>query len=125
MIYRRKVLFWCLLASSAASLAIAATSLYGESLSQRPVMYFKSLLAVASLASAVLAQDPHLQEYTIHAEGITAKFIPYGARLTSLLVADRDGSEQDVALGYDDPAQYIIDSETNHTYFGKLRQTRG
>lgn len=84
-------------------------------------MYFRSLLALASFTSVVVGQSGNstFEEYTIEAEGITAKFIHYGARLTSLLVADRDGNEQDVALGYDDPAQYITDTETNHTYFGQ------
>lgn len=58
--------------------------------------------------------------YTLTAENITAKFIPYGARLTSLLVQDRDGNYQDVAVGYDDPIRYLRDTETNHTYFGPV-----
>lgn len=64
-------------------------------------------------------QDP-FEVYTITAQNITAKFIPYGARLTSLLVPDRDGNAQDVVLGYDDPKQYLLDTETNHTYFGAV-----
>ncbi len=58
--------------------------------------------------------------YTLRADNITATFIPYGARLTSLLVPDRTGTDQDVAVGYDDPAQYGVDSATNHTYFGTI-----
>ncbi|KIX01443.1 uncharacterized protein Z518_09169 [Rhinocladiella mackenziei CBS 650.93] len=58
--------------------------------------------------------------YTLTAENITAKFIPYGARLTSLLVQDRDGNEQDVVVGYDNASQYLADTETNHTYFGPI-----
>ncbi len=58
--------------------------------------------------------------YTLTAENITAKFIPYGARITSLLVQDRDGNYQDVVTGYDDTTQYLRDTETNHTYFGPI-----
>ena len=58
--------------------------------------------------------------YTIRAQNITATLIPYGARLTSLLVPDRSGKAQDVIVGYDDPHQYLIDTETNHTYFGPI-----
>ena len=58
--------------------------------------------------------------YTLISENITATFIPYGARLTSLRVQDRQGLEQDVVVGYDDPNQYLIDTETNHTYFGPV-----
>ncbi|EDN09639.1 conserved hypothetical protein [Histoplasma mississippiense (nom. inval.)] len=36
----------------------------------------------------------------------------------SVLINDRDGKQQDVVVGYDDPKQYKIDTETNHTYFG-------
>ncbi|KAL2008143.1 hypothetical protein VTN00DRAFT_8125 [Thermoascus crustaceus] len=63
--------------------------------------------------------DP-FQVYTISAENITAKFIPYGARLISLLVPDRDGNLQDIAVGYDDPRQYVKDTEGKHTYFGAV-----
>lgn len=58
--------------------------------------------------------------YTLSAENITAKFIPYGARLTSLLVQDRNGQYQDVVAGYDNTTQYLTDTETNHTYFGPI-----
>lgn len=64
--------------------------------------------------------DDPLAIYTIAAENITAKFIPYGARLISLLVPDRDGVEQDVAPGYDTGAEYVTDSENNHTFFGAI-----
>ncbi|KAK4938164.1 hypothetical protein LTR10_021323 [Elasticomyces elasticus] len=60
------------------------------------------------------------QVYTLTAQNITAKFIPYGARITSLLVQDRNGNYQDVVTGYDDPTQYLRDTETNHTYFGPV-----
>lgn len=84
----------------------------------------KPALALVSLTAAVVAQNAtsssEIPEYTIAAEGITAKLIPYGARLTSLLVEDRNGTEQDIALGYDNPDDYVKDTNTNHTYFGEL-----
>lgn len=58
--------------------------------------------------------------YNITAENITASFIPYGARLVSLLVPDNSGTFQDVVVGYDDPREYLHDTETNHTYFGAV-----
>lgn len=79
----------------------------------------------ASFVATALAQNStgtssgSIPEYTLQADGITAKLIPYGARLTSLIVADRNGDDQDIAVGYDDPQEYVHDSETNHTYFGK------
>jgi aldose 1-epimerase len=86
-----------------------------------------STLQAASLVScltSVLAQTPTssspFTECTLTAENITAKYIPYGARLTSLLVPDRSGNVQDVVVGYDNATQYLTDTETNHTYFGAV-----
>ena len=86
--------------------------------------FFRSGLAQNSTSpssspSSTSSSSP-LTLYTLSAENITAKFIPYGARLTSLLVPDRSGNLQDVAVGYDDPNQYLDDTETNHTYFGAI-----
>ncbi|EEQ84106.1 aldose 1-epimerase [Blastomyces dermatitidis ER-3] len=89
-------------------------------------MYFNpaALLASALLWGSSLAAsypitspDP-FKTYVISAQNIQATLIPYGATLTSLLVNDRDGKQQDVAVGYDDPKQYLTDTKTNHTYFG-------
>lgn len=86
-----------------------------------------SLLAsVAVLAGTSLAQNATgtssspLTQYTIQAENITAVILPYGCRLTSLLVPDRNGAEQDVVVGYDNGTQYVTDTNTNHTFFGKF-----
>lgn len=62
----------------------------------------------------------HFETYTIKAENITVKLIPYGARLTSVLVPDRDGNVQDVLVGYDNPSEYLHDTETNRTFFGAV-----
>ena len=63
--------------------------------------------------------DP-LQRYTLTANGINASFIPYGARITNLYVKDKTDCFQDIVLGYDDTQQYVVDTETNHTYFGPI-----
>jgi aldose 1-epimerase len=84
---------------------------------------WSSLLVLASALVPALAQTSSnssvstgnaypLNEYTLTATGIIAKFIPYGARLTSLIVADRDGNMQDIALGYDNTTQYVVDTES-------------
>ncbi|WVW81130.1 hypothetical protein I302_103121 [Kwoniella bestiolae CBS 10118] len=75
---------------------------------------------VATIATLVFANNDNLQPYTIYAYGINATFIPYGARVTSLYVHDRNNTPRDVVLGYDDPAQYVNDTATNHTYFGPI-----
>lgn len=89
-------------------------------------MFLFALQAVAllwcltsGLAQTSTSSSP-FAEYTLTAENITAKVIPYGARLTSLLVPDRSGNVQDIVLGYDNATQYAIDTATNHTYFGPV-----
>lgn len=75
--------------------------------------------ATTALAQTNTSSSP-FTEYTLTATNITAKLIPYGARLTSLLVPDRSGNVQDVVVGYDNTTQYLLDTETNHTYFGAI-----
>lgn len=64
--------------------------------------------------------NPHVDFYSIKASGIRATFMPYGARLTHLLVKDRDGNPQDVVVGYDKGDAYINDTDTVHSYFGAV-----
>lgn len=74
----------------------------------------------SSDSNSPLLDDDPFRLYTINAENITVKLIGYGARVTSLLVPDRSGNVQDIVVGYDDPKQYLHDTETNHTYFGAV-----
>ncbi|MCJ1444275.1 MAG: hypothetical protein MMC23_004776 [Stictis urceolatum] len=83
------------------------------------MQFFKLLAASAFALGALAASDP-FEKYTITAEGINATFIPYGARLTNLLVKDKNGDYQDVVLGYDEGSRYRQDDLTNHTYFGPI-----
>jgi aldose 1-epimerase len=80
-----------------------------------------TLVTLLSLGLQVQAQSSSVfTKYIISAPGINASFIPYGARLTNLLVNDKNGEPQDVVLGYDDGTQYLNDTETVHTYFGPI-----
>jgi len=82
-----------------------------------------TLAGVVALALTARAQNSAqsvFTKYTISAPGINATFIAYGARLTNLYVNDKNGSPQDVVLGYDDANQYLNDTETVHTYFGPI-----
>ena len=83
-----------------------------------------SIIALAAFAGSTLAQSATSSGptagYTLSAENITAKFTPYGARLTSLVVPDRDGNDQDIVVGYDDLSKYPQDTATNHTFFGEF-----
>jgi aldose 1-epimerase len=75
----------------------------------------------ASLSAAGSSSDSgHFTEYAIEAENITVKLIPYGARVTHVLVPDSNGNTQDVLVGYDNPKEYLHDSETNRTFFGAV-----
>jgi len=78
------------------------------------------VVALALTARAQNSAQSGFTKYTISAPGINATFIPYGARLTNLYVNDKNGSPQDVVLGYDDATQYLNDTETVHTYFGPI-----
>lgn len=61
-----------------------------------------------------------LRIFTISANNISASFISFGARLTSLLVPDRSGQQQDVVVGFDDPAQYVANSDSDNAYIGPV-----
>ncbi|KAL8781294.1 MAG: hypothetical protein Q9213_006069 [Squamulea squamosa] len=84
-------------------------------------MLILNVLIFSLLSCIVSAQTPdHLKKYTISAPGINATFIPYGARLTNLYVNDRNGVPQDVVLGYDDPADFVRNDQTVHSYIGPI-----
>lgn len=109
--------------------ALSATACLVLTMYPSPASLLTAALGILSSVSASPAHpkwpgdlpktDP-LQVYSISANNITASFIGYGARLTSLLVPDRNGTLQDIAVGYDDPHQYVIDTATNHTNFGSI-----
>ena len=65
----------------------------------------------------VLADGREVLEYTLaNGAGMTVKTINYGATITSLSVADREGESRDVVLGYDSIGGYV-----NGTgYFGAV-----
>ena len=80
---------------------------------------FSAVTAAASAQSTTFTGDP-FAKYSLKAPGIEATFIPYGARITSLIVNDKNGKPQDVVVGYDNGEQYLKDTETLHTYFGAV-----
>lgn len=92
----------------AASGLVSAQSAYGGSPS-----------STASSPFPTFSGDP-FQKYTLSAKGINATFIPYGARITNMYVQDKNGTYQDIVVGYDNATQYLTDTETNHTYFGPI-----
>lgn len=96
-----------------------STVLYGLPLLAQAQGSATASSAAASSTGSVAVVDP-FKAYKISAENITATLIPYGARLTSVLVPDRDGNKQDIVAGYDDPRDYLKDTETSHTYFGAV-----
>jgi aldose 1-epimerase len=99
--------------SRTSALLLAASSLVAA---QVPVNGSDSFVNAAFKA---FSGDP-LQKYELSASGIRATFIPYGARLTSLFVCDKNGDEQDIVLGYDNAADYIKNDEGSHNYFGPI-----
>lgn len=77
------------------------------------------IVCIGFLGTAATSSS-HFHEYTISAPGINATFIPYGARLTSLIVNDKNGDPQDIILGYENAEDYLKDTETAHTYYGVI-----
>jgi aldose 1-epimerase len=61
---------------------------------------------------------PALKEYTLTADGITASFVPFGARLKSLRVPDATGAWREVNLGYEDAQGYA--DEVAPSYYGAV-----
>lgn len=59
-----------------------------------------------------------LAEIVLRAPGIEVHVSPYGATVTKILVPDRDGVVDDVALGYDDLASYQRGDD--RPYFGAI-----
>jgi hypothetical protein len=53
---------------------------------------------------------------------ISAAFIPHGATLTELWVADKDGVKRDITLGYDNRTLYADDP--GHPNFGPIVSSR-
>lgn len=75
------------------------------------------LLLPLTALSAVPAPGPD-GKYTLTAPGITAKFIPYAACITNLIVTDRNGTSRDIILGYDNATFYPVDP--NHPDYGAV-----
>lgn len=116
-IYARKKLLAALFTLLTTTMMIYVISfLLASTSSIRPILAEAS----SGTRSTFPTSSSPFELYTLTTENMIATFIPYGARLTSLLVPDRSGTYQDVAVGYDDPVQYALDSATNHTYFGTI-----
>lgn len=45
-------------------------------------------------------------KYTLEAEGIRAQFVPYGAGISNLFIMDKNGTERDIVLGWDNASYY-------------------
>ncbi len=64
-----------------------------------------------------LADGREIVEYTLqNARGMQVKFITYGGIITTIRVPDRSGRLNNVALGFDNLAQYA----SGHPYFGAI-----
>lgn len=78
---------------------------------------FTLLVLPLSVLSAWAPPGPD-GKYTLTAPGITAKFIPYAASITNLVVPDRNGTLRDVILGFDNATFYPVDP--NHPDYGAV-----
>ncbi|KAF2749848.1 galactose mutarotase-like protein [Sporormia fimetaria CBS 119925] len=53
-------------------------------------------------------------KYEISAEGIRARFVPYGASISDLFVVDKNGVERDIVLGFDTAGEFTTDPYHPH-----------
>jgi len=74
----------------------------------------------SSVTAAEFGKTPEGEDVSIftlrNANGMEARIINYGAALVSLTAPDREGNFDDVVLGYDSLAQYLV----NKPYFGAI-----
>lgn len=91
---------------------------------------FASAVATASASSLRVRADPYncssyaaagaFQPVTLVSPNndLQLSFIPYGAVVTNIKTADKNGNTVDIVLGFDDKSQYCANSQ--HPYFGAL-----
>lgn len=78
------------------------------------MLLFHLLPLLVSSSVAIAAPD----EITLSAPGIKASFVPFGARLKSLQVPDRNGEWKEINLGYKSAQEYR--DEKSPSYFGAV-----
>ncbi len=78
------------------------------------------LLAASPLRAQITVEDfDQIRLYTLrNASGMVVKITNYGAIVTSIIVPDRNGGFDDVALGYNDVQDYI--NAVDKPYFGAI-----
>ena len=78
---------------------------------------FSIILAAVAALAACTPKEKQAEIYTLTSPaGMQVRITPYGARIVSILVPDRDGKAQDVVLGFDKVEDYY--PENNATDFG-------
>ena len=74
---------------------------------------------IAGCASVKTADFDEIKLYTLkNKAGTTVKITNYGATVTSIVTADRNGNMADIALGYDDVSGYM--NAVDKPYFGSV-----
>ena len=74
---------------------------------------------LAGCATVKTADFDDIQLYTLkNKAGTTVKITNYGATVTSIITADRDGKLADIALGYNDVSGYM--NAVDKPYFGAV-----
>ncbi len=70
-------------------------------------LFAASALAQYNTTGNSTALGPDAEgKYTISSEGITARFIPYGASISNLFIKDKNGVTRDLVLGFDNASTY-------------------
>lgn len=77
------------------------------------------LPGAASLATAKTIPSPDANgKYWLNTTHLSLAFIPYGASITNLILADKHGKPLDIVAGYDNATAYTLD--TAHPHFGSV-----
>jgi aldose 1-epimerase len=88
-----------------------------------------ALGGVAHAASLSISESPFgklpdgqaIEMYSLkNANGIQVNIITYGGAVQSIMMPDKNGHVEDVALGYGDLEGYLHDQASANTYFGAL-----
>ncbi|KAK3345448.1 galactose mutarotase-like domain-containing protein [Neurospora tetraspora] len=77
-----------------------------------------SLAAAATTSSSKIPSPDANGKYWLNTTRLSLAFIPYGASITNLILADKHGKPLDIVAGYDNATAYTLD--TAHPHFGSV-----
>ena len=77
-----------------------------------------ALLSSSFAAAATIPSPDANGKYWLNTTHLSLAFIPYGASITNLILADKHGKPLDIVAGYDNATAYTLDKA--HPHFGSV-----